>query len=648
MRKEPIRITHPLIAKQLKNQDLADKITAGSDRKVEWIGECGHEWSASVYNRVASKNPTNCPICNGKKILIGFNDLATTHPDIAKMCLDNPLTVTGMSNKKCKWRCEKGHEWVAPVVRLTGQGSGCPYCSGRKAIIGVNDLATLYPELVKELVNPEDRFLKPGSNKKVEWQCLKNPEHRWFEKPYHRTKVGTGCPFCSHHRVMLNETDLLTTDPELAKTLKYPEQAKTVSRGSEKKLEWTCDKHPGVTWMATPYNRIKSGCPYCANRKVIVGFNDLATTHPELAKELVDFELSKKLTYGSGQRVEWMCKKGHVWTAPVYRRTGKEKSGCPVCNPIPFSEAEKELAEIVKQLVGPVEVLLNDRTFLPSQKELDIVVPSKKIAIEFNGVYWHNSERKSTDYHYEKLQECKGIGYQLIQIWEDDWIEKKDLIIMMLSYKLHCFSNLSLVLPNIESELLDTCFARNLTPKIISYHESSVFLDSYHIQGKVNCTFHFGLFDCKDNLRAVLSIRSSKHNARVHRQAGEWDIQRYATCGHIPGGFTKLLKFAEKKLKEQNVELKRWISFSSNDVSDGRLYKQCGFTMVNELKPDYKYVGNFTGWKRMPKERFQKKFFRTNTNLLWDESWTEMQAAEKNSLYRIYDSGKMKWVKDVW
>ena len=133
----------------------------------------------------------------------------------------------------------------------------------------------------------------------------------------------------------------------------------------------------------------------------------------------------------------------------------------------------------------------------------------------------------------------------------------------------------------------------------------------------------------------------------MYRDDGEWEIQRYATKGHVPGGFTKLLKAAEKLLLLKGYDLTKWVSFSSNDVSDGSLYRQSGFVIDNILKPDYKIVGDYTKWKRVPKEQFQKKRFRSDDSLLWDESWTEREALAANKLYRIFDAGKIKWIKYV-
>jgi hypothetical protein len=133
----------------------------------------------------------------------------------------------------------------------------------------------------------------------------------------------------------------------------------------------------------------------------------------------------------------------------------------------------------------------------------------------------------------------------------------------------------------------------------------------------------------------------------MRRSEGTWEIQRYATLGTVSGGFSRLLSHAEHELAQEGVCLRKWISFSSNDVSDGGMYERCGFVRDADIRPDYRYAGRMTGWVRRPKESFQRRDFRERDDLLWDESWSESHAAKENGLWRIWDSGKIRWIKGV-
>ena len=268
------------------------------------------------------------------------------------------------------------------------------------------------------------------------------------------------------------------------------------------------------------------------------------------------------------------------------------------------------------------------------------------MGIEYNGIYWHSDERVDKSYHLHKYKLAKQQGIQLIQIWEDDWLQQPQRVIETLANKLHATRNLADV-QQYTRPVPPTIFARKLTFQPIPSVLAREILEEHHIQGPVTATYHFGLIDITTNIAyAVLSVRSPSNNARMRRKEGEWEIQRYATSAHIPGGFSKCLKHATAFIKERHT-LTKWISFSANDISDGTMYEVNGFTIDGEIPPNYSYAGGFTNNKRVPKERFQKAKFKSTPGLKYEEGLTERELARLNHLYRIYDAGKIRWVKDV-
>lgn len=646
----------PDLAAQLVDPDLAGQLSKGSARSVAWQCPKGHQWTAKVYNRTNARNSTGCPVCDGKKVLAGFNDVATTHPEVAALFADPQLaaTVTAFSNKSVLMRCTTApaHEWMSPPSRITSGQGGCPFCSGRRSIVNENDLATTHPNLAKQLVDQSlTTVLKAGSSARVQWRCTENPAHVWTATPYSRTAKQSGCPVCAGRVAEPGVNDLATTHPEIAATLIDQTLAVKLSQGSDESVWWQCPAVPAHTWRATVSNRVnRSGCPVCANRTVSAGDNDLATTHPELALQLVDPSLATRISYGSGQLVQWSCLNNpdHTWSAFPYHRTSQNPTGCPQClGPLP-SRGEKDLAEIIKTLVSPENVLTSDQTVLPGRHELDIVVPSRMFAVEFNGTYWHSeASGKPAGYHAAKSAAAAGAGYQLMHVWEDDWSTRPDIVVRAIAHKLHATNRLPDVLPDANPKIAGRIYARSLTLEEARGGDAAAFLNANHIQGAVVATRHFVLRDADGDIRAMLSLRSPRNNARMNRSSGVWEIQRYATLGIVPGGFTKLLSAAEKTLRAEGTELAQWVSFSSRDVSDGGMYFAAGFTAEAAIPVDYKYVGNSTGWRRAPKEAYQRKRFRDDTALLWDESWTERQAAQANGLHRVYDSGKTRWIKKV-
>ena len=189
-----------------KNNELGlfpDRITAGSNTTIWWRGECGHIWHATAKARTMG---SKCPYCARRKVLFGFNDLATLKPDIAKEWHPTlngsllPSEIHANSHTVVWWRCEKGHEWQASPNHRSSKGRSCPYCCHNpKVLKGENDLATHFPSLASEWHPIKNGELKPyhftsHSSKKVWWLCSKG--HEWKTAINHRAN-GSNCPYCS-------------------------------------------------------------------------------------------------------------------------------------------------------------------------------------------------------------------------------------------------------------------------------------------------------------------------------------------------------------------------------------------------------------------------------------------------------------------
>lgn len=187
-----------------KNGDLTPSdVMPGNNKKVWWRCANGHEWQASPNQRTNSK--TECPYCSGRVAMPGQTDLATTHPELAgewhptKNGDLTPEQVTAGSNKRVWWQCANGHEWQACVYSRTITKSGCPYCTGRLAIIGETDLATVNPRIAREWHPTKNGDLTPEqitafSSKKVWWQCSYG--HEWQSMVHVRTRGQGMCPVC--------------------------------------------------------------------------------------------------------------------------------------------------------------------------------------------------------------------------------------------------------------------------------------------------------------------------------------------------------------------------------------------------------------------------------------------------------------------
>lgn len=609
----------PVLLKEWSTRNLVDPSIVRAKALDKYWWECseGHEWEATPKNR--SQYGTGCPLC--KRVKKPGNNLSSSYPGIAnqwhstknKSLQLSPATVGAGSKEKVWWLCDKGHEWQQDIRSRTRKQGKCPYCSNIKLLIGYNDLATTHPELVKEWSSKNTTNPYQTKNGSYWWVCSQG--HEW-EAEIKNRKAGRGCPYCSNVKLLTGHNDLATTHPYLVEEWHPTKNLSSPSNVKSGKKWWQCSK--GHEWEADILSR-KTGtsCPYCSNISILIGYNDLETTHPELLIEWSEKNTlsPQQVTYGSEEKAYWKCSEGHEWETQVRVRTMGRN--CPSCTSL-TSTAEDELAKFIEQL--GLNIIRNSRTLI-RPLELDIYTPEKKIAVEYNGLYWHSDAvGKSETYHYNKWKACSEQGIQLIQIWEDDWNTKSELIKRMLAHKLG-------------KNKANIIAARKTIFDRISYVEAQVFLEENHIQGATTGTTYMALRDHNNTIVAVMVTLKDRKNNRT-------EIVRYATSCIIQGGFSKMLRNLEKSLPKGH----EITSFSDNSVSDGSLYASNGFLLKATLDPDYKYVYRS---KRVHKFNFRLKRFRTDKSLKYQEGLSERELAHLNGIPRIWDCGKVKWSKTI-
>lgn len=306
----------------------------------------------------------------------------------------------------------------------------------------------------------------------VKYSCPKHGPHS--AKPGNLF-TGYGCPACG--LIQRAETRTDSQEEFLAKVKQvHPDYdfSESVYGGSKVYVNYRCaNKNHGIQ-KAWPSNIISGkGCRECGTEKRIDSRKSSIEDFLEKMKDIrPGYDFSKSVYTNCKTRLAYTCDKGHEWTAsPNNLLTGY---GCPKCAAI-LSRSEEEVASFIESL--GVETVRHRR--LENNKEMDIFIPSLNMAIEYNGLFWHNEEKLGKTYHLDKLNQCKSQGISLIQIFEDEWLHKKELVKSRLLSKLGMSTKI---------------FARKTEVRLLDATEASEFIDNHHLQGfGRHCPIRLGL-----------------------------------------------------------------------------------------------------------------------------------------------------------
>lgn len=377
----------------------------------------------------------------GKKLIVGENDFETWCKNNNKVNLLNewdyqkngsllPKEILCGSGRKVWWILHYTDPKSNKTFELSWQdtlshrkaGRGCPYISSpiQRVLVGFNDLSTTHPQIAKDWALVENEKIgititdvTHGSTKCVFWNCK---THGLYKAIIHSRVDGNNCPYCSGKQVKTGFNDLATTNPELIS--EWDPDKNTISpceitRGSEQKVWWKCSK--GHSWRVSVNSRTsgETGCPVCSGKKVLAGFNDLATIHPGIAKEW-NYDRNdltpEQVTPGSNKNVWWICKYGHEYQSLVSTRT-LQNTGCPICNKErKTSFPEKAIYYYVKKFFPDAQE--NKKFKWLGNFELDIFILSLNVGIEYDGAYWHGN----MDRDIKKDNLCKTHGINLIRL----------------------------------------------------------------------------------------------------------------------------------------------------------------------------------------------------------------------------------------
>lgn len=296
--------------------------------------------------------------------------------------------------------------------------------------------------------------------------------------------------------------------------------------------------------------------------------------------------------------------------------------GCPDCSKGGKSKLGTEMIEYVRALAPDAQ---EEARIGATRYKWDVLVPSRSLAFEFHGLYWHSEEYRSSSYHKDKHNLGLAQGVRTIHIYEDEWVARQVAVKSLIT---------RLLLP-----VTSKVSARATALKKLGYNEAAKFLEANHIQGATQGSLYLGLEYCGEVV-AVLGYATRESGRGKVNSLTEAEITRYATSTQVVGGFSRLLA----GLKALQPTLISVYTFSDVRVFTGAMYAVTGFTNVATLAPDYFYVRS---GKRQRKATLQKSSIKKNPKLLYADNLTERELATLNGFYRLYDCGKLKWAKQL-
>ena len=317
------------------------------------------------------------------------------------------------------------------------------------------------------------------------------------------------------------------------------------------------------------------------------------------------------------------CNEEFIINSHLYlMRNIQQSTLCTNCNPINSLQSDKE-NQLLKFISNnyKYEIITSDRKILKPY-ELDIYLPDLKLAFEFNGLYWHNELYKDKKYHLNKTEECLKKNIQLIHIWEDDWNFKQDIVKSMILNKLN---KSSLKIYGRKTEIKEVT-----DNKLIK-----TFLNKNHLQGFIGSKVKLGLF--YENELVSLMTFGEKRLIMKSKSKSEFDYEMLRFCNklntNVIGGASKLFKFFIR-----NYNPKEIITYADRSHSNGNLYEKLGLNFIHKTQPNYFYIVDKT----------RKYRFNYRKNILisqgYDKNMSEHEIMLSRNIYRIYDSGSLKYI----
>ena len=524
-----------------------------------------------------------------------------------------------LSKTKSELVCpQHGSFFIAPEYILRGQG--CKTCSnlsrkgGAKKRYNKQEFLDLLFQKVGECPYDLSDFEYKNYDAISTAICHK---HGKFDTSAIRLLKGHGCIKCASEKKSSQRTTNHEVFVERIKE-KFPDFRYDLSQfrytGYEHKSTLICPDHGPFEIMAGCI--IKGvGCRKCRDEKMR---SDRSYTQDEFLNVFYERYPASKLNLDNfsykvnNSKSLVSCENGHEFLSSAQNLI--KGTTCPHCR---LTRNHKELYDYIVDELS-LECLTNDRTILNNNLELDLVIPSKKLAIEINGNFWHSflAGRKDKNYHLNKTDGCKIKDIQLLHFFESELLYNLNICKSIIRAKVNIFEK--------------RIYARKCTVRNITTDEERLFLNKNHLQGYTPSAIKFGMF-FNDEMVSIMTFGKPRYNNNY-----EWEMLRFCSKLNTStvGSANKILSHFRRTYNPKSI-----ISYANKRFSSGHLYDTLNFKKIRDTEPSYFYVKRDNYYNLLHRSSFTKKralkMFAENSDL----SMTEWEIMQHNNYDKIYDCG---------
>lgn len=650
------------------------QLSPSSGRYVRWYcEECNNTWAQKIQAQVNKKDPLRGPGCRHPLSGASFG---SEHPDLIEFWDPNndqtPYSVKPSSTYRATWILPDGTRSTRRVVDV--HKNGTPYRRPTNPVASEPYAAEWDPENAGSPL-----MIGRSSKEPVTWIC-RECGTKWDTTPFNRFKGHAPCPSCT-------AVDSLAEKERRERVLEEKVQASAQRRERKRQAREELKEL-----------RRKERAEAADQRRVAAAQESgrtLLRARPELAAQVVvDSPLYRDpdtVTIGSGYSLDWECEKGHIWTATLHDRCGKN-SGCPVCTGRRTEPGHNDLEKLFPAIAAE---WMEDRNGVPASRTIPgsntpgwwhcstcghewVTQPNYRCYQGYGCTRCsHHGNSRAEDDLAEQIGALPGAGE--VRRHEHLFTDGREVDIVLPEHHLavefnglfwhtedqgkgrnyhrdksrdaaaagfrlvHVWEDEWATRPDVVLAHIASVIGADIRPRIgarqctvelnLGKQDADAMLDTYHIQGTTAGSLRYGLRGPDGSLAAVMIVK---------RDGGVYSIVRYATSCRVPGGFTRLLTRLQEHIAVAGGG--SIITFSDTTVSTGELYARTGFVCDQELAPDYRYV---VGKERRHKFGYRLDRFRTDPSLEYQEGLTERELAHLNGLSRIWDAGKRRWRLDV-